>query len=114
MVPWKPFRCPVTVKHGLKIQMQTCSEQEGLGCLFSVLRTVHFFQPFNHCCFKRKKKRVGSETIFKVKLLKLNPKGVLLQKSLLNPCSAVIAEDMWYTLQRSGNSASAVWSHNEG
>lgn len=69
-------------KGGLKIQMQTCSEQEGLGCLFSVLRTVHFFQPFNHCCFKRKKKRVGSKTIFKVKLLKLNPKGVLLYRKV--------------------------------
>lgn len=50
----EPFRCPVTVKHGLKIQMRTRIEQEGQGSLFSVLSTVHFLQPFNHCCFKGK------------------------------------------------------------
>lgn len=29
MVPWKPFGCPVMVKHGLRAQMHIVQEQEG-------------------------------------------------------------------------------------
>lgn len=32
MVPWKPFRCPVTVKRGLEIQMRiACADTQRTG-----------------------------------------------------------------------------------
>lgn len=43
-------------KAWIKYSDADTQEQEGQGSLFSVLRTVHFFQPFNHCCFKEKRK----------------------------------------------------------
>lgn len=107
MVPRKPFRCPVTVKHGLKVQMHKVYTdmqrmREVRGNL-PLLRTVHVFWSFNACCFKRGGK-ISIKTIYKVKPLKPNPKGMLLQKTLLNTCCVVIAEDVWYILQCPGNS----------
>lgn len=43
------------------------------------------------------------ETICKVKLLKLHPEGMVMWKTLLNPCSVALAEDMWCILQQPGN-----------
>lgn len=73
----------------------------GSGFCF-LLRTMYSF--LKTAVFKAEGKS-GTETICKLKPLKANSVGRLLQKTLLNTCSAVIAEDMWYILQRRGNSA---------